>query len=152
MTSTISAATLTVTHTEAITLGGQALGVTNTFTVASVNEVYKRVVEVPTSSKTLLTFSSTVGAGTFIASTTKYVRVTNKDDTNYIELVINGASNNSLCVKLEAGKSFALGIGASAVDANDSAAITSASFVDLSTITAKANSAAVDVELFVAGT
>jgi len=80
------------------------------------------------------------------------VRVTNKDDTNYIELVINGASNNSLCVKLEAGKSFLLGIGASSVDANDSAAITSASFVSLSTITAKANTAAVDVELFVAGT
>jgi len=159
---TITAATLTVTVTESVTLGQAAgdtsgmtavdQGNTNNFTVASVTEVYKRIVTATTTIATLLTFSTTVGAGTFVASTVKYLRITNKDDTNYVELVVNGASNNSLCVKLEAGKSFVWGIGASSIDVNDSAAITSASFVNLSTITAKANTASVDLELFVAGT
>jgi len=152
MATTITPATLTVTLTEAVTLGGEDQGNTNSFTVASVTEAYKCLVTTTTTIATILTFSTTVGAGTFVAADVKYLRVTNLDDTNYVELVVNGASNNSLCVKLEAGKSFVWGVGASSIDVNDSAAITSASFVNLSTVTAKANTADVDLELFVAGT
>lgn len=152
MASTITAADLTVTLTESIILDETDYGLTNILIVEDVTEVYRRIVTVTTSSTAVLSFAAAVSAGSFVRGDVKYVRVTNKDDTNYVELVINGASNNSCCFKLEAGKSFLLGIGTSSVDANDSAAITSASFVNLSGITAKANTASVDLELFVAGT
>lgn len=156
MSSTITAADLTVTITESITLDEKDYGVTNAFVVEDVNEVYTRIVNVPTSQTALFTFSSTVGAGNMIPGTTQYFRITNKDDTNYVELVINGASNNSVAFRLEAGSSFLFGdVGADGtvtmIDANDSAAITSATFVNLESIKAKANGAAVDLELFAAG-
>ena len=44
MTSTVSAATLTVTLTESITLNGDDHGSTNTLEIGSINEVMKRIV------------------------------------------------------------------------------------------------------------
>lgn len=156
MASIITAADLTVTITESIVLDGKDYGVGNEFVVEDVNEIYTRIVNVPTSQIALFTFSSTVGAGNMIPGTTQYFRITNKDDTNYVELVLNGASNNSIALRLEAGASFLYGdVGADGsvtmLDANDSAAITSATFVNLENIKAKANTAAVDLELFAAG-
>jgi hypothetical protein len=87
MASTISAATLTVTHTEALTLNGVDRGVANTLTIASVNEVDHRIVTVDTSAdRTLVNLAATVGAGSFINSNVKYIRLTNKDDTNFVTL------------------------------------------------------------------
>ena len=64
MSSTITPATLTVTHTESVTLNGVDRGVTNTLTIASINEVDHRIVTVDTSAaRTLLTLGATVGAG-----------------------------------------------------------------------------------------
>ena len=44
MASTISAATLTVTITEAVTLNGYDQGSSNSLSIASINEVMKRIV------------------------------------------------------------------------------------------------------------
>ena len=44
MASTITAASLTVTITESITLNGSNMGATNTLTVGSVNEINQRIV------------------------------------------------------------------------------------------------------------
>ena len=41
MATTITAATLTVTLSESITLNGQDYGSTNEFNIASINEIYK---------------------------------------------------------------------------------------------------------------
>lgn len=153
MASTVSAATLTITVTEEITLNGLDYGDTNTLAIGSINEISSRIVNVDTSAaRTLLDFDTAVGSGQYILANIKYIRITNVDDANYVELVINGASNNSCCFKLEAGKTFMVGAGSSVVEANDSAAITSASFANLDTITAKANTAAVDLQVFVAST
>ena len=48
MTSTITAATLTVTLKESIELNGVEQGATNTKTIANVNEISKRIVTVST--------------------------------------------------------------------------------------------------------
>ena len=42
MSSTITPATLTVKITETISLNGSAQGATNTLTIASINEIFKR--------------------------------------------------------------------------------------------------------------
>ena len=50
----ISAATMTVTITEAVTLNGAARGNTNTLTLSNIHEVVERTVTVPTSEVELI--------------------------------------------------------------------------------------------------
>ena len=161
MASTIIAASLTVTVTESITLNGTAQGATNTVTVGSVNEIVKRIVSVPLAESGLLGFSTTLEtnlaksylAGQFDEDDVRYIRITNKDDANHITLVFRDAAGAEFSVLLDAGHSFLYpcdiaGGCKATMDAN-SAALT-VSFEDLVDITAQANTAAVDVEVFVA--
>jgi hypothetical protein len=106
MASSITAATLKVTLTESITLNGSQQGAINTKTIASINEVTKRIVSVPTSEIQLVAFSTAVAAGTYIAADVRYIRLTNKDDTNFVYLVFKNEYNNECCIKLDKGQSF----------------------------------------------
>ncbi len=142
MASTISAATLTVTHTEALTLNGVDRGVTNTLTIASVNEVDHRIATVDTSApRTLITLGDNVGSGTFVKTSVKYIRLTNKDDTNFVTLEVT--AGDTYWVKLKAGESFML------MD-NEMDAIASSTtfgaFADITKVSAAANTAACDIE------
>ena len=87
MATTITSAPLKITITESITLNGSQQGGVNTKTINNINEVTKRIVSVPTSEVQLVAFSTAVAAGTFIAADVRYIRITNKDDTNFIYLV-----------------------------------------------------------------
>jgi len=106
MGSTISAATLTVTHTESIILNGTQVGATNTSNILSVNEVSKRIVTIPTSEKVIASFSTAVSNGTFVEGDVKYIRITNKDNAHFVYLVFKNEYNNEFCVKLDYGQSF----------------------------------------------
>ena len=106
MTTTISAATLTLTLTESITLNGSQQGATNTQTIASVNEVSKRIVTVPTTETTIVAFAAAVSQGTFISGDVRYIRLTNKDDTNFVYLVFKNEYSNEFCIKLDKGQSY----------------------------------------------
>ena len=106
MASTISAATLTLTVTESITLNGSQQGATNTQTVASINEVSKRIVTVPTTETKIVAFAAAVSQGTFIDGNVRYIRLTNKDNTNFVYLVFKNEYSNEFCIKLDAGQSF----------------------------------------------
>jgi len=150
MSSTITPATLTVTHTESLTLNGVDRGVTNTLTIASINEIDHRIVSVDTAAaRTLLTLGTTVGAGAFLKANIKYIRITNKDNTNYITLGMLDTSGDTAYVKLEGGQTFCM--------YNDdletfiNGAVFSA-FSEIDTFNAQANTANVDVEVFVAST
>jgi hypothetical protein len=154
MATTITAATLTVTLTEAVTLNGQDKGATNVLTVASVTEVSQRIVEVGTSEIIILAFQATdPGAGTFDEADVRYIRITNKDDTNYVTLVFR--SGTAECAhKLDAGHTFIFaGDNSGGIAATHDAASTSlsVSLATLDDITAQANTAACDIEIFVAG-
>jgi len=161
MASTVSAATLTVTITEGITLNGLDYGDTNTLTIGSINEVSSRIVNVDTSAnRTLLAFGSAVGTGQYIVANTKYIRITNLDDTNYAELILNATEGSDglggslypgTIMKLEAGKSFMLGLpnGGYGAD-NSSSEVATADLASLISVKAKANTAAVDLQVFVA--
>jgi hypothetical protein len=148
MATTVTNANLTVTLTDSVTLNGQAYGNTNTLTIGSIDEVYNRVVEVPISAFTPILQLGSTGQGSLDASNVKYIRVTNLDDTNYVNLKVFGT--DTMVIKLEAGKSFILGgVSFDAVDSSDiaqGAVSHNAAFV----MSAEASVAACDVEVFVA--
>tara|TARA_R100000655_G_scaffold30270_2_gene61066 strand:+ start:2377 stop:2832 length:456 start_codon:yes stop_codon:yes gene_type:complete len=151
MASTISPATLTVTHTEALTLNGVDRGVTNSLTIASVNEVDHRIMTIPTDALyTVAAMGAAVSSGTFVNSGVKYIRVTNKDDTNFVTLGLE-ASGDASYFKLKAGESFVLY--SDDLDANNAVIAHGAiSFGDITSVKAKADTATVDLEVFVAST
>lgn len=155
MATTLTAATMTVTITEAISLNNKDKGSTNEYTIASVTEVSQRIVNVPTSEVIILAMGTAVAAGQFVESTVKYIRLTNKDDTNHVTLVFRSEGNAEFAMKLDAGQSFIYNGDNSGgvVDTMDAAASAlTVSFEDLVDITARADTATVDLELFVAGT
>ena len=157
MTSTLTAATLTTTITESISLNGSDQGATNTFTVASITEVDKRIVNIPTSEVTILEFdTSALGPGKFDEDNVKYLRITNKDDSNHVTLWTKNENNDETAHKLDAGQSYLFGTDNSGgvkdtVDGVAGGTLT-ASLGDLVEIRAQANTAAVDLEIFVACT
>lgn len=151
MATTLDNATLTVQVREEITLNGRKLGGQNIHKIKSINEVSERVLSVPTTEVKILGLSGTVGAGTYVTSDIQYIRLTNLDNTNFVRLsFISGSAGTSLNrfdVKLEAERTMVFtnaSISGSAEGASFS------SFSNFDALKAKANSAAVDVELFVA--
>ena len=154
MATNITPATLTVVITETISLNGQDKGSTNTLTVASVTEVAQRIVEIPTSEITVLSFQATnPGAGTFDEADVRYIRLTNLDDTNFIQIIIADENSAESAHKLEKGHSMFVAVsdeGVVDVHDADSGALTVA-FGDITSVTALADTAACDLEYFVAG-
>jgi hypothetical protein len=143
MASTITPATLAVTITEAVTLNGKSYGNINNLSIPNIAEVDQRIVTVPTSEVVVLGYGSAVAAGTFIRANVEYLRITNKDDTNFISLHITSATDD-VWVKLEAGKSFMLHNG----DIETAGAFSA--WAAITAISAIADTAAVDIEYFIA--
>ena len=156
MASTITAATMTVKITESISLNGKDQGAINSFTIPSVATISKRIIDVPASEVEIIAMSSSaVSSGTFIESDVKYIRITNLDDTNHVTLLFKNENDNEFAVKLDKGQSFIYNgdLTGGVVDTMDAATETlSVSFGDLVNITAQADTAACDVEMFVAST
>ena len=147
MATTVTNANLTVTITDSVTLNGQPYGNTNTLTVGSIDEVYNRVVEVPTGAFTSLFQLGTLGQGAITAANVKYFRVTNLDDTNNINLKVFGS--DAMVVVVEPGKSFIMG-GVSFDSNNADIAQGAVVYQTGLVVSAEAITAAVDVEVFVA--
>ena len=98
--------------------------------------------------------SSTVGAGTYITSDVQYIRLTNLDNTNFVRLTFvsgssadAGAKANRFDLKLEAERSMIF-TNASISGSNEN--LSFSSFSDFTDLKATADTAAVDIELFVA--
>ena len=155
MTTTLTAATLTVTLKESIELNGVEQGATNTKTIASVNEVSKRIVTVTTTEAEVIAFhASAISSGTFIEGDVRYIRFPNLDDTNHVTLTFKNENDDEFAVKLDAGHSFIFpgdnsGGVVDTMDAIDGTGLTY-SLGDLVNVTADADTASCDVEIFVA--
>ena len=153
MATTITNATLTVTLTESISLNGSEQGASNTLTIANIDEISKRIVTVPASEVTVIAMGTAVSNGTFVESDVLYIRITNKDDANHVTLTFKDENNSEFAVKLDKGQSFiyngdlAGGV-VDTMDANGSAL--SLALGDLVDVTAIADTAPVDLEIFVA--
>lgn len=150
-----AAATLTVTMSEAITINSKDYGSTQTFTVDSIANIDRRIVTVTTTEATIMTFSTAMAAGQSIPAKVQYIRFTNLDDTNHIVLTFANENDDEAAIKLDAGRSFIFagdisGGMADVLDADGSAL--SLSLGDLKSITADADTASCDMEIFVAET
>jgi len=153
MATTLTAATLTVTVTESISLNGKDQGATNSFTVSSINEVYKQIVTATTTAATFLKFGTAASAGTLIRSDVSYLRITNLDDTNFVTVGLQDDSADTAYIKLEKGQSVILGgtDEGPQEEVSASAAAFSA-WANVDSITLDADTASVDVEIFAAMT
>jgi hypothetical protein len=152
MATTVTAATLTVTVTEEVTLGGYDQGAKNTFTIAGVNEIQRRIVTCPASNTTtLLTFSSNVYDSVHALDTedTKYVRITNLDDTNSLELAVVGAAT-LYQVTLAAGQSQMIPPPDGAMLAEADTSPSFGTMADIASVQVNPGGNAIDVGLFVA--
>ena len=152
MASTISSATLTVTITEAVSLNGSAQGATNTLSIASINEIFKRIVTCTASqTTTILTFNAAVhgAAGAIDLQDAKYIRITNKDDTNALELAVVGAAT-LYQVELAAGESHVLGNPEALMLAEEDTSPSFGTMANLGSIQVNPGGNAIDVEVFVA--
>ena len=152
MASSIANVTLNVQVTENVILNNEDHGSTNSVAITGINEVSKRIMSLTANTDiTLATFSTTPAAGQFVTSAGKYVRITNLDDANSVNINLGGAAEN-VWIYLDWGRSLILSQPASAIDAVASGTVATASLADVTTITGNTANAsnAIDVEVFVA--
>ena len=160
-------ATLTSTITESISLNGADRGSTNTISIASVTQVFHRIVTCPADQDTTVaTFASTVddstgadgsnSVGSLDVGDVKYVRVTNlgTQPVNLSLQVETGSSDTaadeSATILIEAGKSFIMGATTSAIAVNDTDANIDTTMHHLESLLIDPGSNAVTVEVFIA--
>ena len=159
-------ATLTTQVTEKIKLNNNIITSVNNKTISGINQVVKRVDTISTtfsgSGVEILKFvdsESQQTAGSFVKSDVKYIRVTNLDTTNYIDVYLISTNTEEVRFKIDAGKSFMLGSGE--FDSTSTSDIVVEGYVDLAyfsdlinfdTIKAKANTSNISIEYFVAST
>jgi len=152
MATTISNANLVITVNEDVKLNGHQVGSKIVQTIGSINEASRRIMSVPTSETTVLTLSSSIAAGGYVTNNIQYIRVSNLDDTNFVRLTFlsgSGGSSNRYDVKLPA-KRTAIFTSPSVSGSNIGS--TFDAFSNFDTMKATADTAVVDVELFVAST
>ena len=153
MSTTLTAATMTVTVTEAISLNGKDQGATNSFTIASINEVYKQIVTATTTATTFLKFGTAASAGTLIRADVSYLRITNLDDTNFVTIGLSDDGADTAYIKLEKKQSIIIGgtdEGPQVEVKTDAAAF--AAWASVDSLILDADTASCDVEIFVAMT
>ena len=140
-------ANLTVTHTESITLNGQDFGNTNVFSITGINNIYKRIVTCPANvDTTILRTGVTVDVtdSSMDVQNVKYIRVTNLDGTNSVNLNLqidvtesgSGASavNETATILLAAGESFVMGTSHDSIAAYDADSSVQTTLHDLESI------------------
>ena len=149
MASTITSGTLTVKLTESISLNGSEMGSTNTLTINAVNEINQRIVTVDAGNvRTLFNFGGTISAGEFVRANVKYLRITNKDDTNTVSINIRGNATNCW-VEVEPSGSFILTTASSMMEADDDTTVATPVLEDLQIISAYSASGA-DLDCYIA--
>jgi len=143
MATTVETADCTVSITESYELNGVTYGNSMTKTFSSKGQVVQRIMNVSTSDPAIINFGAADSAGYVVAADYAYFRITNLDDTNFINLSLyNGA--DTFFYKLLAGDTFLLMN--NEIDAIDSSR-TFGAFADITQIKADADTAACDIEI-----
>tara|TARA_Y100000114_G_scaffold153177_1_gene172684 strand:+ start:48 stop:512 length:465 start_codon:yes stop_codon:yes gene_type:complete len=152
MASTITSATLTVTIQESITLGGTQFGGIKQLEITGINEAYKRIVKCANSqTTTIATFNGNAFASDNAIDTedAKYIRITNLDDSNSVELAIVGAAT-LYQIRLGAGESHILGAPDDLMLAEADTTPSFGTMADIASIQVNPAGNDVDVEILVA--
>lgn len=155
MATTVTAANLSVTITENVSLGNRSWGNNQIKTFTSQGEVDQRIMSIAydsgreTGDWTDIIYLDTVDdRGQVVAANFGYFRITNLDDTNYIVLQLYMSAAKSLYFKVEAGESFVL----MSPDADALCEAGIPTLADIARIRAVADTAAVDIEYLVVTT
>jgi hypothetical protein len=152
-------ATLNVTITEELTLNGADRGSTNTLAVASVTQVYHRIVTCPASSDTTIATFQTLTSTSDNAidlEDAKYIRVTNLDASNPVNLSLqvsvdaDGTADASATILLASGRSFIMGAVHEGIVVDDDSDGIVTALTDLESILIDPGSNAVTIEVFIA--
>ena len=152
-------ATLTTTITEEIVLNGRDRGSSNVLSIASVTEVLHRIVTCPANvDTTIASFQAAVNTsdGALDLDNVKYIRVTNLDSSNPINLSLqialgeDGTANASTTILIAAGRSFIMGSPHDGIVVDDDAAtiVTGLNHLESLLVDPLANN--VSVEVFIA--
>ena len=161
MASTVKAKTLRVTVQEDIVLGGVNYGSKHKLNIASINEIYRRIITCPANSETTLAhFHSSVADGTLAPldiDDVKYIRITNLDDTTSVTLSLqsdvgedDSAADESASLLIEAGRSFVMGTPNDGIGIADDNANLVTDLVDLESLVIFTGGSAIDIEVFIA--
>tara|TARA_R100001510_G_C7655674_1_gene214975 strand:- start:1746 stop:2210 length:465 start_codon:yes stop_codon:yes gene_type:complete len=152
-------ATLTTTITEEIVLNGKDRGSSNVLSIASVTEVLHRIVTCPANvDTTIASFQAAVNTsdGALDLDNVKYIRVTNLDSSNPINLSLqialgeDGAPNASTTILIAAGRSFIMGSPHDGIVVDDDAATIVTGLNDLESLLVDPSANNVSVEVFIA--
>ena len=99
-------ATFTSQIFEILTLNGDNVGSSVTQTITGINYVDNRILSIPSGAvTTLFNMEATPGAGTFVTSSIRYVRVTNTSPTIPIKLIVS-SSTEAMSYLIATGSSY----------------------------------------------
>ena len=154
-------AELTTSITESVTINGTNRGSTNSLIISGIEHTFERVVTIPASADTtvLVNKAAVSGAdGAVDIQDTKYIRITNLDATNTVNLSLqidagndDSAADESATISLQAGHSFIMGTPHDAIAVSDANATINPTMHDLESILVDSADQAVKLEIFVAG-
>ena len=157
MATTIVASPLTVTVTENITLSGKKVGAVNSNVISGIKSIDKSIVTATTDKLEYAAFGTGVDSGRRIynEANVRYIRITNKDDANFVVLFFTNESSDEVAIKLDFGQSFIWngdlsGGVVDTMDANSGGAASTGQLADITKIQMQADTASVDVEIFIA--
>ena len=153
-------ADLTTTISESVTINGSVRGSSNTLTITGIEHTFERVVTIPadTDGTVLLTKETITSAnGAVDIQDTKYIRITNLDSTNSVNLSLqidagedDTGADESCSILLEAGHSFIMGTPHDSIAVSDANATIITTLHDLESILVDSSGEAVKLEVFVA--
>jgi hypothetical protein len=99
-------ATFTSQIYEILTLNGDNVGSSVTQTINGINYVDNRILSIPAGAvTTLFNMEATPGAGTFVTSSIKYVRVTNTSALTPVKLIVS-SSTEAMSYLIATGSSY----------------------------------------------
>jgi hypothetical protein len=99
-------ATFTSQIYEILTLNGDNVGSSVTQTINNINFVDNRILSIPSGAvTTLFNMEATPGAGTFVTSSIKYVRVTNTSALTPVKLIVS-SSTEAMSYLIATGSSY----------------------------------------------
>ena len=143
-------ATFTSQIFEILTLNGDNVGSSVTNTINDINYVDNRILSIPTGSvTTLFSMDSVPGAGTFVTSSVKYIRVTNNSTITPIKLIVS-SSTEAMSYLISAGSSYM--ISTSKMTGSVSVSTSSFNFSDIQSVKAQPSGSAASIEYYIATT
>ena len=139
-------ATFTSQIFEILTLNGDNVGSSVTQTINNINYVDNRILSIPSEYVTTIFYmDSTPGAGTFVTSSVKYVRITNNSVVAPVKIIVS-SSTEAMSYLIATGSSYMMST--SKMTGSTSGLI----FDDIKSVKAQPSGSVASIEYYIATT